>query len=115
MVGLNTRPTLKEIILRVAKTKVKTSFITKPTQQIYQVRLRGIVRPALAAITAFAIGTTATAMSTMAVLTALIGWRSAFAYNENPKSKKSAMRKRGSAGGDLPKRRIQPLCFGNAA
>ena len=115
MVGLNTRPTLKEILLRVAKTKVKTSFITKPTQRIYQVRMHGIVRPVLAATTTFAIGTTAAVMSTTPVLTALIGLRSAFVYDENPKSKKSAMRKRGSAGGDLPKWRIQPLCFGNAA
>ena len=77
--------------------------------------MHGIVRPALAATAAFANGTAAAALSTSTMLTALIGWRSAFVYDENPKSKKSTMRKRGSAGGDLPKWRIQPLCFGNAA
>ena len=111
----NTRQILRVVLSRVVKTKAKTSSITRPTQQHYQVRMHGIVRPTLAAIATFAIGTTATAMSTATVLTALIGWRSAFVYDENPKSKKSAMRKRGSAGGDLPKWRIQPLYFGNAA
>ena len=114
-VGQNTRQILRVVLSRVAKIKAKTSSTTRPTPQHYQVRLHGIVRPALAPIAAFAIGTTATALSTPPMLTALLGWRSAFAYDENPKSKKSAMRKRGSAGGGLPKRRIQPLCFGNAA
>ena len=114
-VGQNTRQVLRAVLSRVVKTKAKTSSTTRPTQQRYQVRMHGIVRPALAPTAIFAFGTTATAMSATAMLTTLIGWRSAFVYDENPKSKKSAMRKRGSAGGDLPKWRIQPLYFGNAA
>lgn len=114
-VGQNTRQILRVVLSRVAKTKAKTTSTTRLTQQHYQVRMHGIVRPALAAMAAFAFGAAATAVSATPVLATLTGWRSAFVCNENPKSKKSAMRKRGSAGGDLPKWRIQPLYFGNAA
>lgn len=52
-------------------------------------------RPTLAAITTFAIGTTATAMSTTTMLTILIGWRSDLVKhankvgNEHRKNKRS--------------------------